>query len=91
MVAVTNFLKQNTVWVISMVCLAAVTYYKVEQFDAKFIGLEEDYKERISLVQLELISVEERLGKKIKIINDNTKELQKIAIKVAILETTECK
>jgi proline dehydrogenase len=69
----TNFLKNNTIWVISMLCAAAVTYYKVDQSE------------------LELIKVEERLNKKIKIISKHEEEIQELQIRIAVLETTECK
>ena len=77
MAGVDDFIAANAKWIITLIFAAGFGYFQLQSNT-------QDLKD----LKVELEDVEQRLDKKIKIINEVEDEVQAIAIKVAVLETT---
>tara|TARA_R110000822_G_scaffold302649_2_gene427009 strand:- start:72980 stop:73219 length:240 start_codon:yes stop_codon:yes gene_type:complete len=76
---INDFIKDNAKWLITLVFLAGGAFNKMETTQNKLEALE-----------TELTIVEERLGKKIKVINEFKAETNDLENRVIVLETTKC-
>ena len=80
MPAIEAFLKNNSRWLLVLLFSAGILYSEFQSFK----GIEENLK-------IELATVEERLGKKIKIIQENEDKIHDLEIRIVKLETKNCK
>lgn len=78
MAKVDEFIKENARWLLVVLFSAGILYSEFQAFKST----EENYKKELGIV-------EERLGKKIKIIQDNENKIHDLEIRIVKLETKD--
>lgn len=79
MTGINDFIRDNAKWLITLVFLAGGVFNKMNNTQADVKSLE-----------TELTVVEDRLGKKIKVINEFQEIVNDLENRVIVLETTKC-
>lgn len=83
---VEEFIASNLKWLLTVSFFAVVGYLQVDTNTAEIVEVRNEIKD----LEVEVKTVEERLAKKIKVINEVEKEVHDLEVRIAVLETTDC-